>query len=237
LCFHAPPHIAWRWRPSGAGLRELTLLPVIFLAILIGSFVHEAFLTTGNFLNILQQSSELSVVVIALSMILIAGKFDLSLESVVGLAAMLGAWLIVTDRSEGGSGFGLNPYLAIVVVLATGAAVGFVNGFLVTKMKLNAFIATLAMLIRLRGIAMGMTDGKTLFSLPPEYLYLGTAKWFGAPVSIWFAGILYVVFALLGINVERVVWGTYVLGGLLAGGGWPDVMAGLPRSSQARART
>ena len=89
-----PPHIAWRWRPSGGRLRELMLLPVIFLAILIGSFVHGAFLTTGNFLNILQQSSELSVVVIALSIILIAGKFDLSLESVVGLAPMLGAWLI-----------------------------------------------------------------------------------------------------------------------------------------------
>ena len=109
-----PRGTAWRWRPPGLGLRELTLLPVIALAIVIGSFIHSAFLTTGNFLNILQQSSELSVVVIALSMILIAGKFDLSLESIVGLAPMLGAWLIVTDRNEGGSGFGLNPYLAIV---------------------------------------------------------------------------------------------------------------------------
>jgi simple sugar transport system permease protein len=233
------PDIGGRWRPLGVGLRELTLLPVILLAILIGSFVHEAFLTTGNFLNILQQSSELAVVVIALSMILITGKFDLSLESVVGLAPMIGAWLIVTDVSEGGSGVGLNPYLAIVVALATGAAIGFVNGFLVTKMKLNAFIATLAMLILLRGITMGMTDGKTLFSLPDEYLYLGSGKWLGVPVSIWVAGILYVVFGLLlryhqlgralyaiggneeaarvaGINVERVVWGAYVVGGLLA---------------------
>ena len=66
--------------PLGVGLRELTLLPAILLAILLGSFIHEAFLTTGNFLNILQQSSELAVLVIALSIILIAGKFDLSLE-------------------------------------------------------------------------------------------------------------------------------------------------------------
>jgi simple sugar transport system permease protein len=233
------PKIGWRWRPLGVGLRELTLLPAILLAILLGSFIHEAFLTTGNFLNILQQSSELAVLVIALSIILIAGKFDLSLESVVGLAPMVGAWLIVTDVNEGGSGVGLNPYLAIIVVFATGAAVGFINGFLVTKMKLNAFMATLAMLILLRGITMGMTDGKTLFSLPEEYLYLGTASWLGVPVSIWVAGILYVVFGLLlryhrlgralyaiggneeaarvaGINVDRVVWGAYVVGGLLA---------------------
>jgi simple sugar transport system permease protein len=233
------PKVGWRWRPLGVGLRELTLLPVILLAIFLGSFIHAAFLTTGNFLNILQQSSELAVLVIALSIILIAGKFDLSLESVVGLAPMMGAWLIVTDVNEGGSGVGLNPYLAIAVVFATGAAVGFINGFLVTKMKLNAFMATLAMLILLRGITMGMTDGKTLFSLPEEFLYLGTASWLGVPVSIWVAGILYVVFGLLlryhrlgralyaiggneeaarvaGINVDRVVWGAYVVGGLLA---------------------
>jgi simple sugar transport system permease protein len=233
------PKAWWRWRPLGVGLRELTLLPVILIAIFVGSFIHPAFLTTGNFLNILQQSSELAVLVIALSIILIAGKFDLSLESVVGLAPMMGAWLIVADVNEGGSGVGLNPYLAIAVVFATGAAVGFINGFLVTKMKLNAFMATLAMLILLRGITMGMTDGKTLFSLPEEFLYLGTANWLSVPVSIWVAGILYVVFALLlryhrlgralyaiggneeaarvaGINVDRLVWGAYVVGGLLA---------------------
>ncbi len=61
--------------------------------------VSDAFLTTNNFLNILQQSSELSMLVIAESLILIAGKFDLSLESVVGLAPMLAAWLIV-DRDD-----------------------------------------------------------------------------------------------------------------------------------------
>ena len=67
----------------------------------------------------------------------------------------------------------IEPLPAVVVVFATGPAVGFINGFLVVKMKLNAFIATPAMLIPFRGITMGMTDGKTLFSLPEEYLYLG----------------------------------------------------------------
>ena len=90
-------------QPCGArggsllGLRELTLVPVIVLVIVIGAFASDAFLTTDNFLNILQQSSELSVVVIAETLILLAGKFDLSLESVVGLAPMLGAWLIIKN--------------------------------------------------------------------------------------------------------------------------------------------
>jgi simple sugar transport system permease protein len=75
-----------RTRGAFLGLRELTLVPVILLVIIIGAFSSDAFLTTDNFLNILQQSSELSVVVIAETLILLAGKFDLSLESVVGLA-------------------------------------------------------------------------------------------------------------------------------------------------------
>jgi simple sugar transport system permease protein len=226
-------------RQSFAGLRELTLVPAILLTILIGSFASDAFLTTDNFLNILQQSSELSVVVIAEAMILIVGKFDLSLESVVGLAPMLGAWLIIQDTHNGGSGVGLAWWLAIPIVLATGALVGAFNGLLIVKLRLNAFIVTLAMLILLRGVQLGTTNGKTLFNLPDGYLYLGSGKWVGIPVSIWIAGLLYLLFGLFlryhrlgraiyaiggnaeaarvaGIRVDRVTWGVLVVSGALA---------------------
>lgn len=220
-------------------LRELSLIPAIIITIIVGSFVSDAFLTKDNFLNILQQSSELAVLVIAQSMILIIGKFDLSLESTVGLAPMTAAWLMATGTTFGGSGFGANVYVAIGVLFAIGLLVGFINGFLVVKRRLNAFIVTLAMLILLRGMTLGITNGKTLFDLPEEFLYLGTGKWFGVPVSIWIAGILFVVFGLLlryhrlgraiyaiggnpraarvaGIRVERVMWGVYIIGGVLA---------------------
>jgi simple sugar transport system permease protein len=95
------------------------------------------------------------------------------------------------------------------------------------------------MLILLRGVTLGLTNGKTLFDLPAEFLYLGTAKWVGVPVSIWVAASLYLIFGLFlryhrigrsiyaiggnaeaarvaGIRVERVTWGVYVVGGLLA---------------------
>jgi len=227
------------WGVLQSGLRELSLVPVIGLALVVGSFTSDAFLTTANFLNILQQSSELSILVIAETMIIIAGRFDLSLESVVGLAPMVGAWLIVTSRGEGGSGFGVNPYVGLAAAFAAGGLVGFANGFFVTKMRLNAFITTLAMLILARGITMGMTNGQTLYSLPPEYLFLGSGSLLGVPLSIWIAAALYIVFGLIlryhrlgralyaiggnpeaakvaGINVDRVIWGVYVLGGLLA---------------------
>src|ERR1700733_4870422 len=179
--------VTTRKRGTLLGLRELTLIPVIILVIIIGAFASDAFLTTDNFLNILQQSSELSVVVIAETLILLTGKFDLSLESVVGLAPMLGAWLIIKNVEIGGSGVGLPWWLAIPVVLLTGAVVGAINGFLIVRLRLNAFIVTLAMLILLRGVQLGTTSGKTLFDLPSGYLYLGSGKWIGIPVSIWIA--------------------------------------------------
>jgi simple sugar transport system permease protein len=230
---------ALRRRAASFRFRELTLLPAIGLALLAGALVSDAFLTSENLLNILQQSSELSVVVIAESLILIAGKFDLSLESIIGLSPMLGAWLIAKDPSDGGSGVGLNGYAAIAVVLASGAMIGAVNGFLVVRLRLNAFIVTLAMLILLRGITLGLTNGQTMVDLPSEFLYLGTARWIGVPVSIWTAGLLYLIFGIFlryhrlgraiyaiggnpgaaraaGIQVEGVTWGVFIVSGLLS---------------------
>jgi simple sugar transport system permease protein len=228
-----------RSRASAFRFRELTLVPAIVIAILAGALISDAFLTTRNFLNILQQSSELSVLVIAETLILLAGRFDLSLESTVALPAMFAAWLIASETTFGGSGIGLNVWLAILILFATGALIGCINGFLVVRLRLNAFIVTLAMLILLRGVTLGITNGKTLFDLPSEFLYLGSAKWLGVPVSIWIAGVLYLLVGLFlryhrtgraiyaiggnaeaaraaGIRVERIVWTLYIVGGLLA---------------------
>jgi ribose/xylose/arabinose/galactoside ABC-type transport system permease subunit len=240
----ATPTVAAQQAPeAGAGtfsrLRELTLIPAIIVAVIAGSFLSDAFLTRDNILNILQQSSELSVLVIAQSLVLIAGKFDLSLESTVGLAPMVAAWLMLTNTTIGGSGIGLDVFPAILILFAIGALVGFLNGLFVVHLGLNAFIVTLAMLILLRGMTLGVTNGKTLFDLPEPFLYLGSAKWAGVPVSIWLAGFLYLVFGLFlryhrlgralyaiggnpaaarvaGIPVERILWATYVVVGLLA---------------------
>src|SRR6266487_105363 len=77
-------------------IRELALLPVIILLVFIGAFVSPAFLTADNFINVAQESAALGAVVVAESLILLTGKFDLSLQSTYGLAPMVGAWLIVS---------------------------------------------------------------------------------------------------------------------------------------------
>jgi ribose/xylose/arabinose/galactoside ABC-type transport system permease subunit len=235
----APVRSAWRDRVEALGLRELTLLPVLLVIGIIGWLNNPAFLTSDNLLNILQQSSELSILVIAETLVLLCNRIDLSLESVVGLAPMLGAWLIFKDSSMGGSGFGLDPTLGLIVIFVAGALIGAINGFLIVKMRLTSFIVTLSMLILLRGLTLGLTNGTTLFDLPDSFLYLGSTKWFGVPASIWVAGGLYLGFGLLlryhrvgravyaiggnweaarvaGIRVEAIVWGVYTVAGVLA---------------------
>src|SRR5260370_31735441 len=76
-------------------VRELALLPVIVLLLVVGAFVNPAFLTESNFVNVAQLAAPLGVVVVAETLILLTGKFDLSLQSTYGLAPMLGACLIV----------------------------------------------------------------------------------------------------------------------------------------------
>ena len=80
-----------RWRVGD----ELALLQLIVVAMIAGTLLHPAFLTPINIVNVLQQSSELSVLVLAEAIILIVGRFDLSLESIVGVAPMFAAWLVL----------------------------------------------------------------------------------------------------------------------------------------------
>ena len=108
-----------------------------------------------------QQASELGVLTMGLTLVLIAGKFDLSLESTFGLAPMIGVYCFL--EADGGSlGMANSPVLALLAIFATGAIIGALNGVLVVYLKFNAFIATLATLILLRGVSLGITRGETL---------------------------------------------------------------------------
>lgn len=221
-----------------ARFRDLTLVPVIVILLVVGSFLDPTFLTPGNLTNVLQQQAAISLLVLAEAMILIAGKFDLSLESTVGTAPAIAVMLVI-PVSAGGFGIGLPGALVIPLALLIGAAIGAFNGFLIIRFQLSAFIVTLAMLIILHGFLQGPTEGKTLFELPDSILYLGSASWFGLPAAVWIAGLLFAagIFGLgylrlgrslyavggnadaaraAGIRVDRVLYGVFILGGTLA---------------------
>src|SRR5216683_7563560 len=161
--------------------RELTLVPVIILLMIAGALVNSVFFTSSNLINVAQGGAALGMVVVAESLILLTGKFDISLQGTYGLAPLLGAWLIAPRASEG-LGLQLNPWLGILIVLGVGVIVGTFNGFLVIKANFNAFIFTLAMSILLTGLQLGWLGGQTVYDLPAAFIYLGSESWVGIPV-------------------------------------------------------
>ncbi len=198
-------HIMVNW------IRELALLPVIVLLLVVGAFVNPAFLTASNFINVAQESAALGAVVVAETLILLTGKFDLSLQSTYGLAPMVGAWLIVSPDGQG-LGTDWNPLIGIAIVLLVGLAVGALNGFLVIKLGFNAFIFTLAMLILLAGIQVGIVSGRTIYHLPDAFIYLGSQYLLGVPVSVWVTGAIFLLSALF-LRYHRVGRAIYAIGG------------------------
>jgi len=221
-----------------ARLRDLALVPAILIIAVVGQIVSPVFLQPDNLLNVLQTMSEIALLVLAQTMILIVKKMDLSLESTMGLAPGVAAWLVVPVGA--GHGLGLLPGgWAVPVTLAVGALIGAVNAVLIIRFGLNGFIVTLGMLIVLRGALTGISGGQTFFRLPPSMLYLGTAEWLGAPASIWICLALFAVAIVVlgwtsfgrslyaiggnvdaakaaGIRTDRVLWIVIVAGSLLA---------------------
>ncbi|MFV0426609.1 MAG: ABC transporter permease [Beutenbergiaceae bacterium] len=192
-------------------VRELSVLPGLILVAVIGAIISPAFLSAANLTLILRQSAELGIVVIGLTFILLTGKLDISLESTVGLAPMVAAWLMV-PAVMGGLGVEIHPALAILATLAIGVLIGLANGLMVVKVGLDPFIVTLAMLILLRGVILGISEGKTLAGLPDAFRYIGSARWFDIPAAIWVTGIL---FLIAGLVLRYTTWGRalYAIGG------------------------
>ncbi|SDN36455.1 ABC transporter permease [Allokutzneria albata] len=221
-----------------ARFRDLALLPAIVVLMIVGALVDPVFLSADNLTNVLQQRTELSLLVLGQALVLISGKIDLSLESTIGLAPALALGLII-PASAHGLGVELPEWTAIPLCLLIGVVIGAFNGFLILKLQLSAFIVTLGMLTVLRGLQIGFTEGQNLFEVPLSFTYLGSARWFGVPASVL---ICLVAFALgivalayfrqgrsiyaiggnveaaraAGIRTERVLWTVLVIASLLA---------------------
>ncbi|MFE2559973.1 ABC transporter permease [Streptomyces sp. NBC_00090] len=219
--------------------RNLSLVPALFVLGVIGFIVSPAFLTADNLLGVAQQSTELSLLVLASALILIVGRMDLSLESTIGLAPVVAMWLVLPDVGRF-TGMGVLPtWSAVPVCLLVGAAIGALNGFLILKLRLNGFIVTLGALTMLRGLQVAMSEGKSIVDVPDSFRYLGSATWIGVPASIWICVLLFAVggsalawlrhgralYAIggnseaaraAGIRVDKVTWIVLIIGSVLA---------------------
>lgn len=214
-----------RWS-VGRALREHGLLVFFLLLVGFGTLASPAFLTVPNIQNVLTQAAPLGMVAIGQALVLLVRGLDLSVASVMGTMAVVATEFRATSDE-------MIPVI-FLVCLVLAAVVGFVNGWLVTKRQVSPFLATLAMMIVLRGIRFVITQGAPSGSLPPGFRFLGTGNVLGIPTGflallILAAGMWYLmhqtVFGrrvylvggnkrgadLVGINSDRVVIMCYVL--------------------------
>ncbi|MCU1685052.1 MAG: simple sugar transport system permease protein [Amycolatopsis sp.] len=192
-------------------MRELALVPALVVLLIIGAFVSDTFLSVGNIVSILTASAALALVVLGESLVLITGKFDLSLESTMGIAPALGVMLVIPATSAG-FGFGLPAFVGLLAIPVIGAVIGLINAFLIIKLQLNAFITTLAMLTLLRGIQVGSTGGKTLSDGLDPFTALSTTTFAGLPMAVWLAALAFAVAGFL-LRYHRAGRALYAIGG------------------------
>ncbi len=136
---------------SVLGLLAVVILGVVFSPVRGG---RPVFLGLGNLTDILRQVSEKGILAVGMTAVIVTGGIDLSVGSVLALAATLTAWILM----KGSAGLAVT----ILAVLAAGAACGLVNGLVIARWKLPAFIATLATMSAARGVARYLSGGTAI---------------------------------------------------------------------------
>jgi ribose/xylose/arabinose/galactoside ABC-type transport system permease subunit len=235
-----------------ARLRDLALIPPIIGLMIYGYVTNpDVFLTKSYFIDsVLKNMAPLALLVLAEAMVLIVGKFDLSLESIVGIAPATAVFLVLGKTDALGAPW--PTWTVLPAALVFGALVGVFNGLLIVRFKLSAFIVTLAMLITLRGLQLTIVGGATQSNLNKQIAVLdnlASVRVLGLPVAIWLIAVAFAVGIVVlgytrigrslyavggnpaaaraaGIRVERVIWTTFIVAGVLA------ALAGLVLSAQ-----
>jgi ribose transport system permease protein len=185
---------------------------------------------------------------IGLAIVIIAGNMDLSVESVAALSAMITGILFCNSGvglgyTMGGHGWLVVP-VSLLLALAVGGAIGLSNGLLVVKLRMNAFIVTLASYIWVRGLVVALSGGRSAQGMVPELRVIGLPIQEILPPSALIAIVSFIGFSFLmrktpfgrhvtmiggnpvapfraGIKVDRLILISFVLAGAVAGvAGW-----------------
>lgn len=145
------------------------------------------FATPDNLFNVARQYSELAVVSVGLTMVIITGGIDISVGSVVGLTSvMMGIFALR---------LGLNIWVSCVLAIGIGLTCGLINGLVITKARIQPIVATLAMMSAARGLAMALTEGTSYSGFPDAFVGLGQTAVGPVPLMVPLA------LAVVGIGI------------------------------------
>ena len=215
------------------------LLPfgtLILIIAILAALEPDTFLKSENFLNVLSRSSVNGIIAMGMTAVIISGGIDLSVGSMMALAGMVGA-VVMLQTGGGAPGSGA-MWIGTLVGVGTGLLCGLLNGGLITALNLPPFIVTLGTMSAFRGISYVMNNGM-MYDVP-TYKFLGQSSLAGVPVNVLiFALVVVVAFFILrytplgrytyaigsnrqaafhaGVNVNRNLLAIYALTGLFVG--------------------
>lgn len=211
---------------------QKSLITLLILIILV-SCLNSNFFTVNNIFNILQQTSINAIIAVGMTLVILTSGIDLTVGALFALTGAIAASIVSVD---------ISPFIAVTAALALGTAIGATTGFIVAKGKLQAFIATLVMMLILRGATLVYTKGSPI-SLGMEdsaeaFESIGTGQIIGIPTPIWIMCVVFIaawyllkytrlgryIYALggnesatrlSGINVDKIKITVYAISGLL----------------------
>ncbi len=177
---------------------------LVVASLIFFSVFSEGFRTPYNLVNILSRTAALGMLVIGQAFAMITANFDLSSESGLGLTAMVAGLLLATEEN-GGLGLEVSPAVAIAAMIVVGLAIGLVNGFLITRLRMNNLIVTIAMLMILRGLVYIISPGATAAFFPDGFKWLGAGSLIKIPQEKGFLAIpvstIFIILAFLAAHI------------------------------------
>lgn len=190
------PPIARRAAPWWLLRHETMLAAILLVALVVLGSLNDRFLTLDNLLNQGRLTTEVGLIALPMTFIIITGGIDLSVGSIVGLCAIL---LGYSWKS-----FGFPLPVAIGFSLLVGAAAGFLNGLVITRVKVPPLIMTIATLALYRGLAEGISQARSVRGYPQWFYVIGQENLFGIPAQLW---LLLIAIVIAGIALDRTTFG------------------------------
>ncbi|QNK32493.1 ribose ABC transporter permease [Serratia sp. JUb9] len=195
-----------RWFSKEWLLEQKSLIALLVLIAVVSS-MSPNFFTLNNLFNILQQTSVNAIMAVGMTLVILTSGIDLSVGSLLALTGAVAASIV---------GLEVNALVAVAAALALGAAVGACTGVIVAKGKVQAFIATLVMMLLLRGVTMVYTNGSPVNTgftdVADAFGWFGIGRPLGVPTPIW---IMAMVFIAVWYILQHTRLGRYIyaLGG------------------------
>lgn len=211
-------------------LARLCVIAALFALIVFGALRYDNFLSTFNILSFLRYNSMFALIALGMAFVIMTGGIDLSVGAVAALSSVVAALLSPVHWAAGLFGG-----------LSAGLVVGMINGLVVTRLKIQPFIGTLAAMLAAYGTALLLAKNQSVsVSYDTGFTSIGQDDLFGFPVPAWIALIAYaagwmvlerhpvgrrilaigdgeLTAKLMGLKVERLLFGVYANSGLLAG--------------------